>query len=326
MLKNLVKEKFFPESLFEEKFVLVPSKGLENHKIHFTNSYNCENLRKSSYQERVFYDNLFQDTKQLFIHSEDFKTINVNDLLNENKYCHNCVLKAPLNFTSSDFTLNHLIEDLKVYDKEIQLLKNNESEYAYERLNTLRSLRFIRSLSLNHECFKVLVEEFLALVKLKHLSTKAHFDALRISAININASHYFNTLDSTGTFIENYVLKCADGLKKELADNTDFVIFSTVISLFGSYKRNYTLEDEFESLITLHPTFSKEAFTVLPYVEFMALKIKDAVVSSAHDVKKTVIVSNFPSKEILATMESLFDESNETMSDYEELYRIATTV
>lgn len=292
-----------PDSFLEEEFLLVPREGFQNELIH-SNFDDCEleyTGKKYSDAEHNFYYNLSLDfDKDRLL----FKKVSLREFLNNlDAFCSHC---AELTFAVKEeifpkgYTfLGFLLSAIKIKLDRLQPGVSFTPEKDWDVLTWGVPNLFLSSfkdLNYIHEAYQ------------KRVS---------LDNFGLNSEENINVFKKkiSSFLYPNFEVKSDFDEKFVIFDST------SVASSTMNYLLTLDVNAKLLSKILFRPGFTHEQFAVLPYLEFKALQKIVSHVSSVSGV-----ICDEPTFEILDTMKKLFDENNNSMSNYETLYSVAKHV
>lgn len=336
-LEKLIDEGFFSPTLISEPILVIPKSNFGGNLIHFTVSSGCSILNKEPEAVKMLYNKMFYDFQSAF-EDDSFDVISLKEFSeNNDRYCKVCSANIILNSKnhSNGFSVSFLVDKFRSVNilrtgfKENQIVPPGRSFETFHQVDNLKFV-FQNEFALNSfkeelrgEITNFYFKDNVNFKKILQKIPKLTIEGLLTSPFKPNGKGKQNV----GSFAES-VKEAQDLLVKDLVSNTDFVIFSPKL-LNVLYSQDFPEEsNEIFSLLFFAPYPYTENFMVLPYSYFLfcqaAFASKKIRVKAS--VSSKVILSEIVSKDVLTMMESLFDESNETMSNYETLFEIASAL
>lgn len=329
--KEFIEENNFPSWVLEEKILLVPVVRSNDSIIH-ADFFGCPVIESlgSDFSHYGFYAELFSNFYDTY-DKAGFEKVSFNHILNNlNVYCNKCAIDAPLD---SDYLQQSLLPMLRTLNKCFNHLNKIDSgsfnfdnaKHVFNDLFALNTLvvdlpQWVSLRNFEDECVSKISEVF--------FENGFSLEKVRSFACEVVAEQLFsfeNNVSSVDGVVHQLLQKQKEAFVEEFKSNESFVIFKSnqgAVSLLG-LESDYYGSLEFLRLF-FYPGFKLGSFSVLPYPEFMALKY--IVKENEFFETKSVMVNFKPTRLLLEQMNSLFDENNPVMSNYQSLFEIANTV
>lgn len=326
----MLENKVLPDGFMDEKLLLVPKFSLSE--VTHLGLGHCPSFKSFRKQETVDYlrelDDDFEGSRSLF------KSMSFNEFFaSEEKYCKKCSGYAKVNvpldgslpltpwevihFTS--LCLKRITSDapFNFYDDWTVIFPCRESlEAAFEQFTSLKEL-------------KMKVKE-----RLFHDRVPSLKDFREEAAAFVANVYYPESNSANNGIVSKSGASFKASLKKELLTSTDLVIFDATDLNRSHDIISKSEEKDFAEKILFSPGLTISKFGVLPYLEFEVLKILTDVINLSVDYRDDIISlennvtvpQDTNLVDVCETMEKLFDDTNEVMSNYATLYDVASSV